>query len=33
LLTIVAGIVIYYLARAFGLLAGQPITQTSEGNL
>lgn len=33
LLTIVAGVAIYYLARAFGLLAEQPIPQTSEGNL
>ena len=33
LLTIVAGIVIYYAARASGLLIEQPIPQTSEGNL
>jgi basic amino acid/polyamine antiporter, APA family len=33
LLTIVAGIVIYYAARASGLLIEQPIAQTSEGNL
>ncbi len=33
LLTIVAGIVIYYAARAVGLLTEQPIPQTSEGNL
>lgn len=33
LLTIVAGIVIYYVARAGGLLAEQPVPQTSEGNL
>ena len=33
LLTVVAGIVIYYAARASGLLIEQPIPQTSEGNL
>lgn len=33
LLTIVAGVVIYYLARAFGLLTEQPLPQASEGNL
>lgn len=33
LLTIVAGIGLYYIARAFGLLAEQPMPQTSEGNL
>ena len=33
LLTIAAGVLIYYVARAFGLLAEQPIPQTSEGNL
>lgn len=31
--TIVAGVVIYYIARAFGLLVEQPVPQTSEGNL
>lgn len=33
LLTIIAGVVIYYAARASGLLIEQPIAQTSEGNL
>ncbi|MBL8205592.1 MAG: amino acid permease [Blastocatellia bacterium] len=33
LLTIIAGIVIYYAARTFGFLTKQPIPQTSEGNL
>lgn len=32
-ITIVVGVVIYYVARAFGLLAEQPIPQPSEGNL
>jgi hypothetical protein len=33
LLTIIAGIVIYYAARASGLFVEQPVPQTSEGNL
>lgn len=33
LLTIVAGVVIYYAARAWGLFTEQPVPQTSEGNL
>ncbi|MBS1809691.1 MAG: amino acid permease [Acidobacteria bacterium] len=33
LLTIIAGMVIYYVARAFGFLVEQPIPQPSEGNL